>query len=426
VTPHPTADLLIEGAAEIVTCADGQLGIVRDGAIACRDGFVVAVGPRADVLREVDVEGAIRLDAARGVVIPGMIDTHAHVVFGGDRIDDFAARSRGDQTRGAGGSASGIQATAAATADTSDDDLVASAAPRVLELYRCGTTTIESKTGYGLTASSEERMLTVNRELDARGPAAIVSTLFASHTFPDGRSRSAWVDEIVAEVIPRAAEVGFCHFNDVYCGSSYFSVEESRRVLEAGRSHGLRPKLHFDAYAENLPGVADLAAEMACACVYHLNHASDRDIALLVASGCVGVMTPVVDLTKPTSDRVDARRLRAAGMDVALATDYGPGCPMPNLQSVIALACKVSHLSVEDAILGVTIHAARAAGIESQAGSIAIGKRADILVLNHERYESLGHGFGTNAAREIVRGGVWDRAFESEGYRSSANVPDAT
>lgn len=400
------ADLLIENASELLTCpTTTDLGVVRGGSIAIANGTVVAVGASDEVRAAVDTANATRLDAAGHVVMPGFVDCHTHVVFGGSRVDEYVARIIGadlDALR-ATGAPVGIVGSVAAVHKLGVSGLVNETLPRIEEMLLAGTTTIESKSGYGLTTDSELAMLRVNRELASRLPVDIVSTFLGAHAVPDGWSRAAYVDVVVNEMIPRVGHEQLAEFCDVYCEPGYFEPDDTARILEAGLAVGLRPKVHIDQYSHT--GAIDTVARLRCVSADHLNYTTLAEMRLLAAAGVVGVLMPSIDFAVDHPRLADGRAMLDAGMTIALATDICPGGWMPSMQLAIALGCRYYRLSPAEAILAATTGAAAAIDRADVVGSLAVGKQADVLVLDIERHEDLAYRFGRNAVRTVVKTG---------------------
>ncbi len=391
-------DLLIRNAAEILTCAaDAPDGIGRlpGGSIAISDGLIEAVG-------EVGARRAHKvIEAAGRVVLPGFVDCHTHVLFGGSRVEEYAARVAGREPPA--GAPVGIAGTVRETRRLSTDALVAQALPRLGEMLAHGTTTAESKTGYGLALEAELRMLEANRRLAAGTPVEIVSTLLAAHALPEDMPRDEYVGLIVERLVPRVAAEGLARFCDAYCDQGYFTLEETQRVLAAGVAHGLAPKLHLDAYSTT--GAARLAADLGAASVDHLNFTSPEEAECLGAAGVVAVAMPCLDLAVAHPRPVDVRGLIGAGMTVALATDLCPACHVASMQLVIQLACRLYGLSVAEAIRAATLHAAMALRRDKTVGSLEPGKQADVLVLGVERHEELAYRIGSNLVERVIKRG---------------------
>lgn len=407
---RPAADLVVRNAARVLTCVPGlddPLGGVREAAVAIAGERILAVGSPDDVADRVDVTGAATLDAAGGVVAPGFVDPHTHLVFGGSRADEYAADATGrlDELR-AGGRPTGILATVEATRRASITELTEAAADRLRSMLAHGTTTVESKTGYGLTVEDELRMLEVNRRLDEMQPIDVVSTFLGAHAVPPGTTRSAYAAQVADEMVPAAAEQGVARFCDVYCDEGYFTVAESRRILEAGLAAGLGAKVHADAYSAS--GGALLAADLGAVSADHLNHTDRAGMERLAAADVVGVVMPALDFAVAHTRPFDARAMLEAGMTIALATDCCPGCWVESQQLVMALATRQYGVSPEEALLATTAGAARAVGLRDR-GVLAPGLLADLQVWDVQSHVDLVYRIGRNAVSAVVKRGriVW-------------------
>ncbi|HEV2108776.1 MAG TPA: imidazolonepropionase [Thermomicrobiales bacterium] len=405
---RPAADLVIENASELLTCAmgaDDLVGRIPGGTVAIAGERILAAGTGSYVAEAVDRSQSRVINAAGRVVLPGFVDCHTHLVFGGSRVDEYAVRLTGGDLTGLAerGLPVGIVGTVDQTRDLGVDGLVESSLPRLDEMLHMGTTTAESKSGYGLTTASELRMLEVNHRLDGLQPVDVVSTFLGAHAFPPGVEADRYVDVVVDEMIPRVAEAKLAAFCDVYCEDGFFTVEQSRRVLEAGIAHGLRPKIHLDQYAHT--GAARIAADVRCASADHLNFTGAAERRLLADAGVVGVAMPGLDFAVAHPRPVDIRALIDDGMTVALATDLCPGCWLTSMQFVINLACRSHHLSVAEAVRASTLGPAAALGLVGEIGSLEPGKLADIVILDIDRYEDLAYRLGRNAVETVIKRG---------------------
>lgn len=406
---RPTADLLVRGAAEITTPDPARPGAVERilrGAVAAADGRILAAGPAEEVLAAVNVEGAQVVDASGCLVVPGFVDCHTHLMFGGSRAAEYVARSTGDDARLAElGREVGIRASVGMTRAAGDDELLDAATARLDAMLAQGTTTAESKTGYGLTVEEELRLLRLNDRLAARHPVDIVSTLMAAHAFPPEAGTSAerarWVDAIVDEIVPAAAELG-AEFNDVFCDEGYFTVQQARRVLVAGREAGLPPKIHADQYAHF--GASGLAAELGVVSADHLNRADDEDLAALAAAGVVGVLMPLIDFAVAHPQPVDARRWVRAGLPIGLATDLCPGGWSVSMPLAMQFACRVNRLTPAEALWAATAGGARAVGRDDR-GALAPGRLADVVVIDVPSLDELVYRIGHAPVRAVIRAG---------------------
>ncbi|MEI2617978.1 MAG: imidazolonepropionase [Thermomicrobiales bacterium] len=403
---RPRADLIVRNASELLTCAgERDPGIVREGALAVAGDEILVVGTWDDVAAAVDLDGAVVIDAGGNVVMPGFVDCHTHVVFGGSRVDEYSAKLTGGDLNvlRAAGVPVGIVGTVDATRRLGVDGLVAEALPRVEEMLLAGTTTIESKSGYGLETAAEIDMLRAGREIGRRLPVDIVSTFLGAHAVPVGVDRARYVDMIVSDMIPRVADEQLAEFCDVYCEPGYFDNSDTERILEAGLASGLRPKIHVDQYSHT--GAAGLVAKLGCVSADHLNYTTPEEMKTLARAGVVGVLMPSIDFAVDHPRLADGRAMLTAGMRIALATDICPGGWMPSMQLVVALGCRFYRLSPGEAILAATRGAAEAVGRGGRIGTLAPGALADIIVLDVPRHEDIAYRFGRNAVRTVVKSG---------------------
>ncbi|MCL4186836.1 MAG: imidazolonepropionase [Rhodobacteraceae bacterium] len=399
---------LIENAGEILTCASDApdpVGALRGAAVAVAGRAIAAVGPAEAIAAAHDLAGAIRIDAGGGLVMPGFVDCHTHLVFAGSRVEEYAQRVRGRGTAEirAMGIPAGITATARMTRAASADELAAAAAERLAQMLACGTTTVESKSGYGLETATELRMLEVNRRLAASQPVEIVSTFLGAHEFPDDRPRAAYISDILEVMIPEVARRGLAEFNDVYCDEGYYTVDESRAILERGREFGLKVKIHTDAYSHI--GGSLLAAGLKAVSADHMNYTDPSEYDALRAAGVVCVVMPALDFAVGHARPFDARALMDAGVTVALATDMCPGCWLESMPFVIQLACRLYRFSPAEAIRAATLHAAMALDRGHRLGSLEPGKEADIAIFPVPRHEDMAYRLGRGRARLVMKAG---------------------
>lgn len=386
---------VLTGARRLVTCTpdlgDGPTGVIEDGALVAEEGVITWVGREADLPVQTR-DGATLIDAAGRAVLPGLVDCHTHLVFAGDRREEFAARARGEAyTTG------GVWTTVEATRAASDDELRRLAEVRLDRFVAFGVTTIEAKSGYGLEIEQELRHIRIAAAFGKH----VVPTFLGAHVPPRDVDRATYVQQ-VCEAMPAARDAG-ARFVDVWCDEGAFTIEESGRVLLAGIQAGLKPKLH----AEQLTriGGALLAAQADAISADHLEHATDADARALAASGTVAVLLPGASIMTG-APFAPARMLIDAGVRVALSTDLNPGSSMTeNLQLMIALGRAQLKLTPEEAILAVTRHAAAAIAMEGTIGSLEVGARADILILDTDHEIDLAYHYGVNATAEVYRAG---------------------
>jgi imidazolonepropionase len=394
------ADLVVTGASQVVTCSttlgDGPLGVIERGAVAAFEGQVVWAGPETELRDAVDVDAdAHHVDAAGGAVLPGLVEPHTHLVFAGDRSEEFAARLRGTPY-----SAGGVRTTVAATREASDDELRASANARLDRFLAHGVTTVEAKSGYALTPEGERRLLEITATVEH--PVEVVRTFMGAHVIPAdyAPNPNAFVDLIVDGMIPSLGNLA--EFCDVWCDEGAFSQAQSRRILGAAHREGLGLKIHAEQLAHS--GGASVAAEFGAVSAEHLEHATEEDARALAISRTVAVLIPGASMMTG-APFAPARMLIERGVRVALSTDFNPGTSYSeNLQLVVALACAHLKMTPEEAILGVTRHAAAALSRGGKVGSLEPGARADLVVLDAPSYIDLAYHYGVNLARVVLSG----------------------
>jgi len=401
-TPFPPETRLRHGAAM------GELGIIEDGAVAIKDGLIVLVGPTAEVHRQ--VIAAEEIDASGKVVMPGFVDPHTHVVFAGDRAAEFEMRIKGAtylEIMAAGG---GIMSTVRATRLASIEQLVEESRARLDRMLAHGTTTAEVKTGYGLDTENELKLLEAIRRLDAEHPVDLVPTFLGAHAVPEEYQGLAdeYVNLVIGEMLPRVASSPATHsslpFCDVFCDQGAFTLEQSRRVLEAARDLGFGLKIHADEFKPL--GGTRLAVELGAISADHLVCTPDDEIELLAGSDTIAVALPGTPFGLGQHEYTPARRIIDAGGALALASDLNPGtCWCESMQLIIALACRFMRMSPAEAIVAATINAAHAIGLGHQVGNLEIGKKADILILDIPDYRHLPYRFGVNLVDKVIKGG---------------------
>jgi imidazolonepropionase len=413
------ADLLIYGASQVLTLASpggpkrgaamAELGIIPSGAVAVRGGRIVDVGPSDEL--EHKVQATRTLYAGGYVVMPGFVDPHTHLVWAGERADEFEMRVAGASYMEIMAAGGGIMNTVHRTRAASIEDLVAETEPRLERMVAHGTTTVEIKTGYGLNTQDELKQLEAIRRIGGRSPATIVPTFLGAHAIPaeyKGRA-DEYVDLVVEEMLPAAAEEagrpdGPPLFCDVFCEEGAFSLAQSRRVLEAARELGFGLKIHVDEF-EALGGTR-LAVELGATSADHLVCTPPDEIQLLARSDTIGVALPGTPFGLGHHDYTPARTIIDGGGALALATDCNPGtCWCENMQFMLALACRYMGMTPAEAISAATLNAAHAVGLGSEVGSLEAGKRADILLVGVPSYQHLGYRFGTNLVQGVFLAG---------------------
>ena len=400
------ADLLIADADLVLTCVPsgaGLTGPIARASVAVAGEQIIAVGPAADVAAQTDTDSARVIYAAGKVVAPGFVDSHTHLVFSGSRVQEYAARMTHTAAEVAAmGIPTGIQATVRATRAEPVGALVESATLRLRRMFEHGTTTVESKSGYGLSLEAELKLLEVNHHLESLQPVDVVSTFLGAHDFPPDQPRDRYIAEVVGEMIPRVAAEGLAEFCDVYCDDGYYTLEEAQRVLEAGRAAGLKLKIHTDAYSAI--GGAAMAAEMGVVSADHLNYATRTDLRKLAAAGVTGVVMPVLDWAVGHPRPFDARAMVAEGLPLALASDLCPGCWVESIQLVMQMACRLYRLSPGEALYAATAGGARALALTDR-GTVAPGQLADLQIWDLPAFEDVIYRLGSNAVEAVVKRG---------------------
>ena len=381
-----------------------DLGIIADGALLVRDGRIAAAGKYADLKPEIGAEVEV-VDAGGGVLLPGFVDAHTHLVFAGNRADEFEQRIAGAtyaQIAAAGG---GIRATVGRTRQATEDELLEAARRHARWFLAGGTTTVEAKSGYGLEAEAECKMLRVMRRLRQEGPLEIIPTFLGAHEVPEEyRDRpEQYADAVISEMLPRVAAERLAEFCDVFCEPHLFPVATARRILSAAKQFGMRLRLHADQFG--LSGGARLAAELGAATADHLEYTDTASMDALAAAGIQPVLLPGSVYALGLARYPEAREMIERGLAVVLATDFNPGSsPTASMPIILSLACTRMRMTPAKAIAAATINAAWSLGRGGQIGSLEAGKRADFAIYACEDYREIPYHFGVNLLR-----GLWSR-----------------
>jgi imidazolonepropionase len=363
---------------------------IDDAALVWRGDRIVWVGPAHDLPPALaSAPDLLRHDAGGALVIPGLIDAHTHLAFAGWRADEFALRCQGATYQAIAAAGGGILSTARATRAASEADLIAVARARLDAMHRLGVTTVEAKSGYGLTVEDEVKTLRAYRALSDH-PVTVVPTLLAAHALPPEwrHDRDGWLDLITRELIPAVAAEGLATFVDAFVEQGAFTCDEARRVFDAARAHGLTPRLHADQLSDT--GGGALAASVHAASADHLEYVSDASLCAMAAAGVIAITLPIATLYL-RQPPLDARRCFAAGVAVAVATDFNPGsAPCYHLPWAMTLACVLNYMTPAQALQGATYVAARSLRLRDR-GALAPGLRPDFALidapsLNHWLY----------------------------------------
>lgn len=384
-----------------------SVGLVRGGALLMDAGKIVAAGSPEFVLGHPDAKKGLIRDAGGKVLMPGFVDSHTHPVFAAPRLRDFELRVRGKSYEEIAAAGGGIVASVAGVRGATERELSERLVARGKAFIACGTTTIEAKTGYGLDKDSELKALRAMRHANAGGPLELIPTFLGAHAVPpEYRGRNGdYLDHLIAEVLPVVASEKLARFADAFCEKGYFSPEESARFLLAAARAGLRPKVHAEQLSRT--GGARVAAELGAVSADHLDCADGDDLALLRRAGTIAVLAPGSNHFLGLPHYPPARRILAAGVPVALATDFNPGsCPCWNMQEIVSIACFRMRMTPEEALCAATINGAWAAGSGKTHGSLEPGKAADAILLDCEDFREIPYWFGANLVTAVYKAGA--------------------
>jgi imidazolonepropionase len=420
-----SADILIVNAEELLTLAeDGQkprtgkqmreLGIIRDGAVAIRDGKIAATGKTQEVTKAFRAEYVINANGK--LVLPGFVDPHTHLVFAGSLEDEFQMRVEGVSRMELLSAGGGILKIAKETRRARTEKLVTLGLERLDSMLAHGTTTVEAKSGYGLNTANEVKILEAARRLNRLHCVNLVATFMGAHAVPPEckGNPEEYVTSLTEETIPQVAEKGLSEFCDVFCERSIFSLEQAKRVLVKGKAHGLKPKIHADTMS--MLGGAEIAADVGAVSAEHLLFSSAGGIKAMADKNVIAVLLPAAAFNLMMGRYADARLMIKCGVPVALGTGFSADCQMENQQLVIAMACHLMHMTPAEAITAATINAAHAVDRAGEVGSLEVGKRADVAVLNAPNHKFLGYHFGVNLVDKVIKNGrlVVDREKQDE------------
>ena len=415
--------LAVLHAAQLVTLAGpnrprvgnelSELGIIRDGGMLIRDGKIEAVGSSDEIERGLtDLIGQVAngspeiqvVDAGGRVVLPGFVDAHTHIVFGGNRLDDYERRARGETYQQIAAAGGGILSTVRATRAASEAELLKQAQERARWFLEGGTTTIEAKSGYGLTVEDELKILRVIKALSETTALQCIPTFLGAHAIPPEHNEQSYEDLIVREMLPAVAREKLAEYADIFCEQGYFSVEQSRRILTAAKKAGLKLRLHVDQLTNS--GGAALAAELQSATADHLEKTETAGISALSKANVQPVLLPGSVYALGLQYYPRAREMIDAGLAVVLATDFNPGSsPITSMPMVFSLACTQMKMSPAEALVAGTINAACSLGRGDQIGSLESGKLANFSIFDHEDYRELAYWLGVPRTKEVyVRG----------------------
>ena len=382
-----------------------QLAIVEDGALLVRGDFIEAVGRRREIESLISGDCEV-VDAGHRVMTPGFVDAHTHPVFAGMRANEFEQRASGASYREIAARGGGIRSTVRATRNASLGDLVKAGQRYANWFLRCGTTTVEAKSGYGLTLEDELKILRAVKQLSEQSALRYVPTFLGAHDIPtEYRSRrQTYVSLIINEMLPRVASERLAEYCDVFCEQDVFSTDEAWQILSAARCQGLGLRVHADQLS--LSGGARLAAELNAATADHLEHTDATGIMALAAAKVQPVLLPGSVYALGSRDYPAAREMIDAGLGVVLATDFNPGSsPVPSMTMILSLACTQMKMTPAEAISAATINAAYSLGRGDQIGSLEKGKRADFVIHDASDYRELAYWFGVEHSWRVYARG---------------------
>jgi imidazolonepropionase len=405
--------MLIAGARQLLTLAGPagprrradmrRLGLIENGAVIARDGVIVATGRTADILRMPEARGAEVIDASGKVVMPAFIDSHTHLVFGAPRLTDFEMRIGGAKYEAIAKAGGGIASSVRTTRAASTQDLTAQAIYFAQQALASGTATLEVKSGYGLNAETEIRILEVIRDAGAACSAELIPTFLGAHVVPFDMERAKYVKLLTKELIPRVSRDRLAEFCDVFCDRGAYTLEEARRIFRAAKKHKLKLKIHAEQLTRT--GSTEMAVRMGASSADHLDCTTKSDVALLAKSNTIATLLPgcsfFLGLPYPP-----ARRLIDGGAAVALATDFNPGTsPTLSMTLMLSLACTQMRMTPAEAITAATFNAAHAVGRGDRLGSLEPGKQADLAIFDATDFREIPYYFGMNNCWMTVKKG---------------------
>ncbi len=405
-------DLLIFNSSELLTISGkneartgkdlNKLSVIKNGAIAVNDGIILETGNSKDLLEKYSKVDRL-IDAENCVVMPGFVDCHTHLVYGGSRESEMAMRLEGISYLEILKQGGGIHSTVKATREISKKDLKRISIKKLDKLLKNGTTTVEIKSGYGLDYVTEKKILEIINELNEEHVMDIIPTFLGAHTIPKGVDREKYVNWIVEEAIPKFRNLAkYC---DVFCEDGAFSIDETKRIFSTAIQNGYKLKIHSGQF--NDLGASGLAAQLKAVSADHLENISVEQIRKMKKNGTIAVLLPGVPFYLQSQKYANARLMIKEKLSVAIATDYNPGsCPSYSMQMMITLACLNMNLTIEEAIIASTINSAAAIEKEKVVGSLENGKQADIIILDLDNYKQIPYYFGTNLIKNVVKNGI--------------------
>jgi imidazolonepropionase len=400
-----SVDLLITNASELLTLKGPKkprtgeqmkrLSIIKNGSVAIMNGLIVDVG------RNLRYKSDITIDASGKLVMPGFVDPHTHVVFAGSREFELDLKLAGIPYIEILKRGGGIFYTVNETRKASFTQLLQQSKKRLDTMLSYGTTSCEAKTGYGLNVETEIKMLKVQKKLQDSHPMDLVSTFLGAHAIPKDQRATEYVRTVITEMLPKTKDLA--RFCDVFCEKGVFTVDQSRKILDAGKQYGLIPKIHVDEIVDT--GGASLAAEVGAISADHLLMSSETGLIAMAQKGVIGVILPGTPFCLMMQRYAPARQIINCGVPVALATDLNPNCWTESMQLMIQLACLKMQMTPAEAVTAATFNAACAIGVQDRVGSLEVGKQADCIILDCPNHQFLPYHFGVNLVETVVKKG---------------------
>lgn len=410
------ADLLIINAKELLTLAGiigprkgadmNELAIIQKGAIAVKDNTIIDVDLTDKIIEKFKNPIHV-IDASNNVVIPGFVDPHTHPIFKDTREHEFEMRIKGKSYVEISQSGGGIRSSIAGVRGATEKELYDLAETRINKMISCGTTTLEAKSGYGLSTESEIKMLKVIKKLNENLPIDIISTFLGAHEFPieykDNKEK--YIDILINEMMPEVAKLDLAEYCDIFTEHHVYSIEQSRRILNRAKELGFKIRMHADEIKSI--GGAELSGEIGAVSADHLGATSDKGIEAMRESGVIPILLPGTIFSLGMNSYARARNMIEAGLPVALATDYNPGsCNCDSMQFIITLACLQMNMTPAEAICAATINAAYSLERGDEIGSLEVGKKADILIMDMPTHQYLPYHFGSNNVKTVIKNGA--------------------
>ncbi len=384
----------------------GELAIILDGAVAVKDDKIIFVGNTKDLMSKFAYDQIKKkIDATNKLVTPGFIDPHTHIVFDGSRENELSMKLAGKSYLEILETGGGILKTVRETRKASLEKLVENGKKILDRMMTYGTTTVETKSGYGLSLDNEIKSLKAANILNKEHPLDVVSTFLGAHAIPPeykGRTEE-YVDLIITEMIPKIASEGLAEFCDVFCEEGIFSIEQTQKIINAAKRYGLKPQIHIDEIVDT--NGALLAAKLNAIQAGHLLKSNDEGLKAMAKAGVIATLLPGTPFCLMLKDYAPARKMIEFGISVALATDLNPNCWTESMQMIIVLACYNMKLSPAEALTATTINAACALQRQDKVGSIEVGKKADLVMFNVPNYQFLAYQFGINLVSTVIKNG---------------------